>query len=1085
MAVISRGLILSVVVALLLSSLPHRTQGQSQTTSAVRGVITGARGQGISEAAILIRHEGTGAERTVLTGSDGQFLIALLQPGGPYTLTVSRIGYGQGVREGIQLQVGETHIVEMALEEEAVEVAGVRVEVERGEVFSRDQLGPVTRINERVLQAIPLASRDIMELTELSPLVRTTEGGGFSIAGQNDRYNAILVDGLLNKDNFGLTSGGIPGGQAGAKLLPIDAVAQYEVLVAPFDIRLSGFAGGVMNAVTRTGTNEWQARGFAVGRHEALMGDLNLPSGTAEASGIQRTLVGLSAGGPLVRDRAHFFLATEFERRSQPPSGYNLGRDPGPLVGIVPEALEDFQDYFRSQLGVETGLAGPYTLDQDLANVFGRLDWNMENGNRLTLRHVFAHAATDESPNRAPFQPYELSSNAVLQTSTNNMTSAQLFLDMGNLGGNEIDLSIQRTTDRSEPESIWPQVEAVVTSPSFSYTATRPVRAGAQFFSQQSDLIQTSVRLSNTLTLARGRTTWTVGAAGAWHDIEQAYLPGALGEYYYASLNDVFNNAPQRFQRTVLEEGQSRAVHFNVAEAGAFLQGQMQFGRQWTLTLGVRADVPFVMDQPDENSRVQSFFHRSTSEMPSGVVLLSPRLGVNWLREGERRTQVRGGAGLFTGQLPHVWLANAFQNTGMRSVTQACFGRWTDDPLNGNTAPPFDANDPSPTCLFGTPTETRVVTLFDKDFTYPQYAKVAATVDQEITSRLSASLGFIFSASINQVILRELNIAPQERALGPLDGYGGAARTHFGVPTDDGFFPTRLLPGYDQVLAVRNGTGDRAWSLTAELRGRINDRFEVQGGYAYARSYDRMSLASVDLVANFGLTPTHGDPNDPPLTPSNFDRPHKVIVALFGRPIPDLEETEISLLYTGESGLPFSYVYGSDMNGDGYPFLGPASDSNNDLFYVPLAASRVPSSFATYTRLAAALETDPCLKKHRGNFVTRNGCRAPWRNRLDLRVAQTIEFEGIRVCLEGDVINVLNLINSDWGLAKSIPPVSSLLEAQDRVPATVELLSIWDAGLLPFRNDKGNLVTPQPWSVVSPDSQWQAQFGVRVSFGGG
>jgi hypothetical protein len=997
---------------------------------------------------------------------------------------VSRLGYAEGVREGIQLQVGETFLVEITLEAQAVEVEGVTVQAERGDVFSRTQLGPVTRLNETEMEAIPLPSRDIMDLTVLSPLVRTTEGGGFSVGGQNDRYNSILVDGLLNKDNFGLTPGGIPGGQAGAKLLPVDAVAQYEVLVAPFDIRLSGFAGGVMNAVTKTGTNDWEFKGFAVGRDDALMGDLMLPSGPAEASGIQRTLFGFSVGGPLVRDKAHVFVATEFERQSNPPSGYNLGRDPEALVGIVPEALEVFQEHFSRELGVETGLAGPYTLNRDLANVFARLDWNLAGGNRLTVRHVFARGETDESPNRSPFEPYELSSNAVFRTSTNNTTSAQLFLDLGNRGGNEIDLSIQRTADETDPGAVWPQVEAVVTSPSFSYTATRPVRAGAQFFAQQNDLKQTSVRLSNTLTLATGRSTWTMGATGAWYDIRQEYLPGAMGAYYYANLSDVLNNAPQRFQRTVLEDGESPAIGFNVAEMGAFLQSQLDVDRAWTVTFGLRADVPFVLDQPAENERIAGFFLRSTSEMPSGVVLFSPRVGVNWLREGSRRTQIRGGAGLFTGQLPHVWLANAFQNTGLRSVTQACYGRWTDDPLLGNTAPPFDANDPNPSCLYGAPNQIRAVTLFDKGFTYPQYAKVSATVDQEISSGISASLGFIFSASINQVILRELNIAPQDRALGPLRGYGGTARTHFGVPTEDGFFPTRLLPGYDQVLLVRNASGDRAWSLSAEIRGKLLDRLGFQAGYAYARSYDRMSLASVDLISNFGRTPTHGDPNDPPLTPSNFDRPHKIVLALFGRPIPGLDQTEISLLYTGESGLPFSYVYGSDLNGDGYPFLGPASDSNNDLFFVPLAASNVPSTFATYTRLAAALVTDPCLKKFSGTFVTRNGCRAPWQNRLDLRMAQTAEVRGLSIRLEADIINLLNLLNSDWGLVKSIPPVSSLLAAQDRVPATVELISAWDAGILPFRNDQGKLVTPEPWSVVSPASQWQAQFGLRVSFGG-
>jgi hypothetical protein len=374
--------------------------------------------------------------------------------------------------------------------------------------------------------------------------------------------------------------------------------------------------------------------------------------------------------------------------------------------------------------------------------------------------------------------------------------------------------------------------------------------------------------------------------------------------------------------------------------------------------------------------------------------------------------------------------------------------------------------------------------MFDDGFTYPQYFKLSAAVDQELRPGLSASLGVIFSHSINQVLLRELNISPQDRALGPLRGYGGTDRTHFGVPTDDGFYPIRLLPGYQQVLLATNGNGDRSWSVSAELRGTIFSDLEVQAGYAYSRSYDRMSLASVDLISNFGFTPTHGDPNDPPLTPSNFDRPHKVVLALYGTPIPGLDGTEVSVLYTGESGLPFSYVYGSDLNGDGYPFLGPASDRNNDLLYTPLIASEVPSSYGTYTRLAAALETDPCLKTFKGTFVTRNGCRAPWQNRVDLRMAQNVTLRNTHFRFEADIINALNLVNDDWGLVKTIPAVSSLLAAYQRVPSTVELLSEWDAGILPFRDGKGKLVTPEPWSVASPASQWQAQVGVRVTFGG-
>jgi len=561
-----RGFLRPALQALAFSALiSSGAAGQSQTTSAVRGTVRDANGSPVSDAAVRLRHALTGAERSVLTSPQGRFLALLLQPGGPYTLRVTRIGYAESVEEGIQLQVGETYSVEVLLQPQAVEVEGVAVTVERKAIFNPTQIGPATVLNERAVASVPILSRDITDLAILSPLVRTTENGGFSVGGQNDRYNAILIDGLYNQDGFGLTAGGVPGGQAGAKLLPIDAVAQYEILVAPYDARLSGFAGGVMNAVTKTGTNDWRVRTYVAGRHEALMGDLTLPPGPAEASGIERALLAASVGGPLIRDKAHFLIATEVEQRTQPPAGYNLGRDLPALVGIEPAAMVALQDVFSRGYGVETGEAGTYPLAQTLGNVFARVDWNFDGGSRLTARNVFAYASNDETPNRSPFAPYELSSNAVFRTSTSNTTSVQYFSDFGNRGGNEIDLSVQRTTDRSEPATHWPQVEVVLRGPDQALSATRPVRVGAQFYAQDNDLAQTSVRLTNTLTLAKGRSTWTAGAAASWHDISQRYLPGSLGDWYFAGWNDLLNDAPQRYQRTVLLEGQDPTISFNVA----------------------------------------------------------------------------------------------------------------------------------------------------------------------------------------------------------------------------------------------------------------------------------------------------------------------------------------------------------------------------------------------------------------------------------------------------------------------------------------------------------------------------------------
>ena len=1068
---------------------PGDVAAQSQTTSAIRGIVLLASDTALADATVTVRHVQTGVERSVITNADGRFLLLLLQPGGPYELTATHLGYAELTLEGIQLQVGEMQTLELYLSEQAIEVAGIAVNVERAEIFNPGQIGPATLLNERFVESVPILSRDVMELALLSPQVTTTENGGFSVAGQNDRYNQVLIDGVGNKDPFGLTAGGVPGGQAGAKMLPLDAVAQYQILIAPFDVRLSGFAGGVMNAITKVGTNEWNFRGFAVGRNEALMGDLNLPTGIVEASGVDRSLFGFSAGGPIVRDQVHFFIATEFEERAKPPTGFNLVRDDPAVIQISPASMGAFQELFESSFGVDTGIGGPYSLNQELANIFARVDATLGGGHRLTARNVFARAQNDDTPNRTVFEPYELSSNAVLRESATNTMSIQLFSEASNGGGNELEFSVQRTTDHTTPMSSFPQVEVDLKSPVGDGLAfTRAVRAGAQFFAQANDLEQTTVRLTNTFTLpTAGGSTYTLGMTGSLNSLQHEYLPGALGDYYFSSMGHLANNAPERYQRSILLPGQDPAVNFSVLEVGAYVQNEINAGKGLTMRFGMRVDVPHMLDTPEYNAEFDDLFGFDTSKPPSGQILISPRWGFNWQSEGQRTTQVRGGAGFFTGQLPYVWLSNAFHNTGLRSITEVCTGRRTDDPLTGNTAPGYDLGNTPVGCLNGPPITVRPVTVFHPDFKYPRYIKFSAIVDHELTSRLSGSLGFLFSHARKQVSVEERNLDGPDGDIGPLEGYGGFERSHFGNPTPNGFAPVRDHPEYDQVLLVTNKGNDWTYSLTAEARGFITDDLAFQGGYSFARSFDRQSMTQVDMISNFGFNATEGNPNQPLMTASNFDRPHKFVMSIYGNPLPALRDTDISLLYTAQSGLPFSYVYRGDLNGDGYPALGPAFDRFNDLLYVPNLATELPAGFATTALLAAALVEDECLSAHRGEILRRNDCRAPWEHRLDLRVTHAVQAGDARIRFEVDMINLLNFINSDWGAIQSIRSNVPLLEPSGRAQSfgeVGELFSRWAGGALPSRDQEGRLVPPDPWSVLTPDSQWQAQFGIRVTLGG-
>ncbi|MEQ9570140.1 MAG: hypothetical protein RLN75_08115, partial [Longimicrobiales bacterium] len=453
-----------------------------------------------------------------------------------------------------------------------------------------------------------------------------------------------------------------------------------------------------------------------------------------------------------------------------------------------------------------------------------------------------------------------------------------------------------------------------------------------------------------------------------------------------------------------------------------------------------------------------------TSKVPSGNLLISPRWGFNWQSQGEKRTQVRAGAGMFNGQLPYIWMADALHNNGVRSQVFVC---------EGDAVPGFGL-DVAPT---GCEPERDAV-VFSEDFRFPQDLKFSVAVDQELTDRWSVSFGALFSKSLHQVKPVLLNVDlggdpdPEALQLGSQRYFYGPVRKRY---LD---LAREVEAPFDRAVAMVNDGEDWATSFTAEVRGRLTSRLDLQLGYSLARSWDRLSLVYPDMMSNFGFNPSVVDINKPPLETSTFDRPHKFVAALYGS-IPGLDRSEVSFVYTGQSGTALTYVYDFDVNGDGFPGTGPAQDRFNDPIYVPESGSDLPAGIATQILTTDALQTDPCLRKRRGDIMVRNSCRNPWENRLDLRLAQGFAIGATDVRIEADLINVLNALNGDWGHVQKTPSVVPLYERGG------EANYLRWAGGFQRRADADRDVVPAPaWSPLSPDSQWQLQIGARVTFDG-
>lgn len=1088
-----RRALVAAAFAAALGALTVAAQGV--TTAGISGRVADPAGVPIADALVQVRHEGTGAVFRVGTDAAGRFQISNLRPGGPYTLEASRIGLQTVRREGLSLSIGQRLVIEIQLDAAAVEVPELAIRVETDPQFDPSRMGVATIVDRATLERLPTISRDFTEFAQLSPLVKVDEEG-VSIAGSNVRFNNIQIDGALNQDVFGLSPSGVAGGQARGRVIPFSAIEELQVLVAPYDVRQSGFTGGVLNAVTKSGTNEWRGSAFGFFRDDFLVGDVRIDDMTRPPGTLENLVGGFDIGGPIVRDRVHLFAAAELERRRTPPDGFQVGLDDPVLTKLSPDSVARFAEIL-SGFGADAGEAGTFTLANDLANVFARLDFQIDEGNSAMIRYNFAAADDDPAPNRLPGDAYELSSNATTLESRNHSVVGQWLSSFGDNFSNDLLINAQFLRDKETPLSRFPRIEIDVSSEIDGGVVRRRLRAGSNFFANASSLDQDILQVSDALTWVRGDHRLTFGGAYERFSIRRLFLPGSLGAYRFGSLEDFEANRPSQYDVSLPLTGGDRSVAFAVNQFAAFIQDEVSIGDALNVRIGVRVDVPTMSNAPSRNGAVADLYGVDTGKLPSGNPLLSPRLGFNLRLGAERGTQIRGGTGLFTGRPPFAWLSNAYQNTGLATAFLTC--------LDEN-APAFSTTAPT-TCVDGSGASSAipVVNAFDPDFTFPQDFKVSLAIDQRLPDGWIASVEGIYSKAVNQVFFRDLNIGAATPASertpenGFSDGFGFDSRDSFGDggrstdltdPPEPPFFPRRVSESFSQVILGENRSDNFAYAVSARLRKSWGSHFAIDAGYSFNRSADTQSLSSLDATSNFGFTAIEGDPNSPTRQPSLFDRPHKVVLNLsagFER----FGGTRISVLYIGQSGRPYSYVYLGDVNADGYPGNGQALDLTNDLISVSEGVFDFPArgvSGFLFQQLAAA---EPCLDSNRLRILSRNACRVPWSNQVDLRVTQDIRVGTANLQVIVDVLNVLNLIDSDWGQVQTVNPVVQLLRVTGRieddavfddVPEVEDPLQVRYIGPV-RRGEEGGFRAVRPFAPDIGPSQWQAQFGVRLSFG--
>jgi outer membrane receptor protein involved in Fe transport len=1002
-----------ILALVLLAGGAAEVQAQGVTGAAVQGTVSQSDGGRTAGAEVELRSSQTGQTYNTTTNNQGRYFIDNVEPGRGYVLSVRAIGFRPQVRRDVELALGQRLQADVALVPEAVQLAEIEVTAGEDPLMSVSRTGPSQRISDSAIARLPLQGRNFTDLIQISPQVV-----GTSVAGQNNRYNNLQVDGGVNNDVFGLAETGSPGGQARARPISVEAVQEFQVMVAPFDVRQGSFTGGLVNTITKSGTNDWTGSIFGYYQDKGIAGFRDDPT----FPGLSIGQYGGSLSGPVLRDRLHFFTAVDIQDRDAPfSSNFNLTGDDAADVartGFTLAQANRFRDILANTYGVAgVGEAGAPSLSNPNINLFGKLDWQV---GRLGVieasynyvdasRGILGRLATSPAIPGRLRDGYQLSNSGYEFENTTNTARLKWTSQFGSGFSNEFLAGYSAISDLRKLGSDRP---LILVRTGQVGTAGSWLAAGAERFSQLNSLDQDVFSIQNNLSFGAGDHRFTVGTANEFYKFDNAFFQAKIGVWAFNSLDSLETGLPAAFQRRLPTAARPEGpiATFDVQQIGLYVQDEWTPTERLTLTGGLRIDVPF-NDKPAQNPALlaNAALPINTADFPSGNVMWSPRLGFNLDPTGNGLTILRGGIGYFTGRPPYVWLSNAFVNTGLEQVELTCatvgdIPTFTVDPLSQPTTCPSGA---------GGSAARAEPNYFVSDFKFPQTFRISVGADHRLPGGLVGTVDLLYSKNVNQLYVQDANL----RNLGA-NSEGRYMYGTIGVSGTGAFLatPARLAPtsGPGAVGAAvlhTNTPAGRTFSGTVQLQKGFSTGFELNAGYTYSNTKDAISLTSSQAFSNFQFAAVDGPLEGRNLRTSVFDVPHKVTIS--GTVNLPLRST-FSLIYLGRSGDPYAWIVNGDANADGI--------SGNDIPFIPADASQItladPTQFAALDQF---ITSQDCLAESRGRLQERNSCRNPWQNFLNARLGvsiPTVRGQGLDLSLE--LFNVLNFLDHDWGLYKQV-----------------------------------------------------------------
>jgi len=1028
----------------LLSFMVALTSFGQITTSTLSGVVKNEKGETLAGATVHAVHQPSGSEYRTSSTKSGLYTIPAVRVGGPYIIHVSYVGYKMAEITDIQTLLGSTSNVDVVLLSDSKQLSEVTVVGTKSNVFSKDKTGAAQQFGRRELTSIPIAgARTIDGITKYNPF-----GNGNSFGAQDSRLNNFTIDGSQFNNNFGLGSSAQAGGRTGASAISLDAIDQLQVNVAPFDIRQSGFVGAGINAVTRSGTNEVEGSVYQTQRNNSstYVGN-NARGTTVTAAKFDEKVQGFRLGAPIIKNKLFIFGNYESIVRTEP--GTTWISEGSPLTGtqISRVKFADMQrlsNFMKDSLGYVTGPWEGYSNTNDSRKFLIRVDWNINKNNKLTARYVnhnssaeinISNSQSAGAGNRTTqFNAMSFKNSGYIIQDNTRSAVLELNSKISNTLHNNLIVSYDKQIeDRAYLSQMFPTID--IREGSATYTSV-----GFDPFTPGNKLNYWTFNVTNNLTKYLNKHTLVGGFNYQSYQSNNLFFPASNGVYIFNSLNDFYTAArqsianggrpstfaPARFQ--LRYSALPGAVEpMQVLEANRldlYVQDEFNATKELKLTFGIRANVIDLGNTALENKAVSSMIFANgegfnTSVLPKTQFLIEPRFGFNYDLKGQKKTQIRGGTGVFTGRPPYVFLSNQVGNngvlTGFIDVSGAAAAQY------GFTANPNQYFIPS------TPTlpSTFDLAFTNQNYKFPQVWKNNIAIDQKLPwLGLILSAELLYNKTINAVHYYNANLDKPVGKLGGVD--------------------TRDLEDFMSAGSIASGSWQSAVSVNGNnnLGLSISDfvvRNRIVGLLGYRIDYGKKYGGATTITLGYV-----GSQNNP-----------------------------FSYIVAGD-------LNGDRVNNNDLVFV---PNKGSDIRFAPLTVgTRVYTEAEQQASFEAFISQDPYLSTRRGQYAERNALDLPFLHRFDLSIAQDVfvKIGGKRNSFQirADILNFGNMVNNKWGVSQRAtnPQLLNFVSRDASNIPTYRLATQRDASGTYLIKD-----TYQFNSSVF--DVWSAQLGIRYTFG--